>query len=73
VRVLGDDELRARYGLTDRQLTITRLIADGCTTAEIASRLGLSFYTVRNHTEQLMAKLGVSNRSAVAPLLHEPV
>jgi DNA-binding response OmpR family regulator len=73
VRVLDDAELRARYGLTDRQLTVTRLIAEGCTTAEIASRLGLSFYTVRNHTEQLMLKLGVSNRSAVAPLLHEPV
>jgi DNA-binding response OmpR family regulator len=72
VRVLDDDELRARYGLTDRQITVTRLIAEGCTTAEIASRLGLSFFTVRNHTEQLMAKLGVSNRSAVAPLLHEP-
>ncbi|HEU4630095.1 MAG TPA: response regulator transcription factor [Gemmatimonadaceae bacterium] len=73
VRLLGDDELRARYGLTERQLTVTRLIATGCTTAEIASRLGLSFYTVRNHTEQLMLKLGVSNRSSVAPRLYEPV
>ena len=72
VRLLDDDELRERYGLTDRQITVTRLIAEGCTTAEIASRLGLSFFTVRNHTEQLMAKLGVSNRSSVAPLLHEP-
>jgi DNA-binding response OmpR family regulator len=72
VRVLDDDELRARYGLTDRQITVTRLIAEGCTTAEIANRLGLSFFTVRNHTEQLMAKLGVSNRSSIAPRLHEP-
>ena len=73
VRVLGDDELRARYGLTDRQITVTRLIAEGCTTAEIATRLGLSFFTARNHAEQVMAKLSVGNRSSVAPLLLAPV
>jgi DNA-binding response OmpR family regulator len=73
VRVLDDAELRERYGLTDRQVTVARLIAEGCTNAELAARLGLSFFTVRNHAEQVMAKLGVGNRSAVAPLLHEPV
>jgi DNA-binding response OmpR family regulator len=73
VRLLDDAELRERYGLTDRQVTVTRLIAEGCTNAEMASRLGLSFFTVRNHAEQVMGKLGVSNRSAVAPLLYEPV
>ena len=73
VRLLDDAELRERYGLTDRQVTVARLIAEGCTNAELASRLGLSFFTVRNHAEQVMAKLGVNNRSAVAPLLQEPV
>jgi DNA-binding CsgD family transcriptional regulator len=73
VRVLDDAELRERYGLTDRQVTVARLIAEGCTNAELASRLGLSFFTVRNHAEQVMAKLGVGNRSAVAPLLIAPV
>jgi DNA-binding response OmpR family regulator len=73
LRLLEDAELRERYGLTDRQVTVTRLIAEGCTNAEMAGRLGLSFFTVRNHAEQVMAKLGVSNRSAVAPLLYEPV
>jgi len=73
MRPLGDDELRARYGLTDRQVTVARLIAEGCTNAELATRLGLSFFTVRNHAEQVMAKMSVSNRSAVAPLLHERV
>jgi DNA-binding response OmpR family regulator len=73
MRVLDDAELRERYGLTDRQVTVTRLMAEGCTNAEMAERLGLSFFTVRNHAEQVMGKLGVSNRSAVAPLLYEPV
>ena len=73
MRALADDELRARFGLTGRQITVARLVAEGCTNAEIASRLGLSFFTVRNHAEQMMAKLRVSNRSAVAPLLLEPM
>jgi DNA-binding response OmpR family regulator len=73
MRVLDDAELRERYGLTDRQVTVARLMAEGCTNAEIASRLGLSFFTVRNHAEQLMGKMGVANRSAVGPLLLEPM
>jgi DNA-binding NarL/FixJ family response regulator len=73
VRVLEDAELRERYGLTDRQVAVARLVAEGCTNAEVAERLGLSFYTARNHAEQVMLKLGVSNRSSVGPLLYETV
>ena len=73
MRPLADPELRERYGLTERQVAVARLIAEGCTNAELAARLGLSFYTVRNHAEQVMLKLGVGNRSAVAPMLLEPV
>jgi len=71
VRALEDADLRDRYGLTDRQVTVARLIAEGCTNAEIATRLGLSFYTARNHAEQVMAKLGVSSRAAVGALMYE--
>jgi DNA-binding response OmpR family regulator len=73
LRPLDDAALRERYALTDRQITIARLVAEGCTNAELATRLGLSFYTVRNHVEQVMGKLGVNNRSAVAPMLVETV
>jgi DNA-binding NarL/FixJ family response regulator len=72
MRPLTDAELRGRYGLTERQVAVARLLAEGCTNAELAARLGLSFFTVRNHAEQVMSKLGVGNRSAVAPLLLEP-
>jgi DNA-binding response OmpR family regulator len=73
VRVLDDAELRERYGLTDRQLSVARLMAEGCTNAEVAARLGVSFFTARNHAEQVMAKLAVTNRASVAPLLLQPV
>jgi DNA-binding response OmpR family regulator len=71
VRILTDAELRDRYALTDRQIAVARHVAEGCTNAEVAERLGLSFYTARNHAEQVMLKLGVSNRSSVGPLLQE--
>jgi DNA-binding response OmpR family regulator len=71
VRALEDVDLRDRYGLTDRQVEVARLIASGCTNAEIATKLGLSFYTARNHAEQVMAKLGVSSRAAVGALMYE--
>jgi DNA-binding NarL/FixJ family response regulator len=71
VRALEDVDLRDRYGLTDRQIEVARLIASGCTNAEIATKLGLSFYTARNHAEQVMAKLGVSSRAAVGALMYE--
>ena len=70
VRALGDDELRTRYGLTDRQVSVARLVAEGCSNAEIATRLGVSFFTARNHTEQVLAKLGVPGRSAVGAMLY---
>ncbi len=71
MRRLDDVDLQARFGLTERQIAVARLMADGCTNAEVAARLGLSFFTVRNHAEQVMLRLGVNKRSAVGPMLHE--
>ena len=73
VRVLDDAELRERYGLTERQVATARLMAEGCTNAEVAARLGLSFCTARNPAEQVMATLRVGNRASVGPLLPEAI
>ena len=73
VRVLDDAELRERHGLTERQIAVARLMAEGCTNAELAARLGLSFFTARNHAEQVMLKLGVGNRAGVGPMLQERI
>jgi DNA-binding response OmpR family regulator len=67
---LSDDALRERYSLTARQIEVVRLLAEGCSNAEIASRLEMSYYTARNHTEQVLGKLGVSSRAAVGALLY---
>lgn len=67
---LSDEELKARFNLTARQIAVTRLLSEGCTNAEIARRLSVSFFTARNHTEQVLLKLGVSSRAAVGALLY---
>ena len=67
---LSDEALRERFGLTARQIEVVRLLAEGCSNAEIAQRLEMSYYTARNHTEQVLGKLGVSSRAAVGAMLY---
>jgi DNA-binding CsgD family transcriptional regulator len=50
------------YGLTGRELDVTRAIARGLTTDEIAAELYLSPHTVRDHVKGLFEKVGVSSR-----------
>ncbi len=54
--------------LTPREREILRLLIDGDTNAEIAARLGLSLYTVKNHVRNLLGKLGVSSRTEAVSL-----
>ena len=48
--------------LTDRELTVLRLLAEGETAAGIGRRLGISPRTVQKHLEHLYRKLGVGDR-----------
>jgi HD-GYP domain-containing protein (c-di-GMP phosphodiesterase class II) len=50
------------HGLTAREVEVLRLVAQGTSNKEIASKLVLSEKTVRNHVERIYAKIGVSNR-----------
>jgi NarL family two-component system response regulator LiaR len=54
--------------LTVRQLEILALIVEGLTNNEIAERLYLSPYTVRNHVSEILSKLGTSTRTEAAAL-----
>jgi LuxR family maltose regulon positive regulatory protein len=49
--------------LSDRELEVLELIADGLTNREIASRLFLSLNTVKVHTRNVYGKLGVHSRT----------
>ncbi|MFD4422293.1 ATP-binding protein [Agromyces sp. NPDC058484] len=49
-------------GLTDRQVDVLRLLAEGLTNAEIAERLVVSVRTVDSHVAAVLTKLGVASR-----------
>lgn len=44
---------------TKRELEVLHLIAEGASTKEIASALGITFKTAATHRGQIMKKLGV--------------
>ena len=69
VEPLSDDTLHDEYGLTTREIQVARLIAEGLSNNEIADRLGVRFFTARNHVERTLAKLRVASRHRVGPLL----
>ena len=50
--------------VTDREVTILRLLAEGHTSGRIARQLGISSRTVEKHLENLYRKLAASNRVA---------
>ncbi len=54
----------AAASLTRRELEILRLLTEGIDTAAAAERLHVSRATVRNHVQNIFAKLGVHSRLA---------
>ena len=50
--------------LTPREIEVLRLLADGCTYAQAAVRLGISLHTVTTHVKNAYRKLDVHNAAA---------
>jgi DNA-binding NarL/FixJ family response regulator len=68
------------YGFSQRELEVTRLIARGFGTSQIAAELFLSPHTVRDHVKAVFEKVGVSSRGELvakvfadhyAPIRHQ--
>ena len=51
--------------LTARESDVLRLVVDGLTARQIATRLVLSPRTVENHVQRVLRRLGVPNRAAL--------
>jgi len=63
-RLLGQVRQPARDPLSQRELDILGLIAQGCSNREAAGRLFISEATVKTHLLHIYAKLGVNDRAA---------
>jgi DNA-binding NarL/FixJ family response regulator len=55
----------AQVRLTVREADVLRLVVDGLTARQIATRLVLSPRTVENHIQRVLRRLGVPNRAAL--------
>ncbi len=60
------DEIAAFAELTEQELRVLALIAEGKTNREIARALYLGEGTVRNYVSSILSKLGVTNRAEAA-------
>jgi ATP/maltotriose-dependent transcriptional regulator MalT len=56
---------KTRAGLTERQVQIVELIAQGCSNVEVAATLGISPRTAKAHSDALRQKLGVPKRRQI--------
>ena len=54
--------LAERPNLTPRQQQLVGLVAQGLTNKEIASRLNLSQYTIKNHLSRIMKQVDADSR-----------
>lgn len=60
------------YGLTERERTVTKLVCQGYSTAQIAAQLWISANTVQDHLKSIFDKTGVrSRREVMATILRD--
>jgi len=52
--------------LTERELDVLRLVAQGCSNKEIAAKLAVSDLTVRTHVSNILGKLHLASRTQAA-------
>ena len=63
---------RAKTGwdsLTDAELTVVNLIAQGATNRDVATQLHLSLHTVKTHVHNAFAKLDINSRAQLTQLM----
>jgi len=64
--ISGGATARGIDSLTEREMQILKLIADGSTNQEIANIINLTEKTVKNYVSSLLLKLGMSHRTQAA-------
>ena len=78
-RIITPPPSAATYdGMSERELAVLRLIAEGCSNREIGERLFISQHTAANHVRSILQKTGCANRAEAAAyavhrqLVHRP-
>lgn len=66
--VLDRDRLRTTFDLTRRELQVVESLCRGHGTADIATALGISAHTVKDHVKRIQRKMGARNRLTVVSI-----
>jgi DNA-binding CsgD family transcriptional regulator len=63
--------LRGRFGLSDREIEVLRLVIAGASNKEIAGRLFIAERTVKWHMQRIADKVGARSRTAIVHAVNE--
>lgn len=66
----ASDREQDRLGLSDRELEVLALIAEGRTNRQIADALFITEKTAGHHVSNILAKLGLGSRVEAAAMAH---
>jgi DNA-binding CsgD family transcriptional regulator len=71
-RIVSQPRVKTGWdSLTDSELKIVNLIAQGVTNRDVATQLHLSLHTVKTHIRNAFAKLGINSRSQLTRFMRE--
>jgi DNA-binding NarL/FixJ family response regulator len=66
---MDEHSARKKNGLTYRQRELIELVAKGLTNKEIAARLNISEYTVKNHMHRIMRHVEADSRQEAVAVI----
>ena len=66
-----NDVFLLKHKISDRELDVVRLIAEGLNSEEIAKKLFLSEHTIKTHRKNILEKLDLNNTAELINFIHK--
>ena len=66
-----NDVFLLKHKISDREMDVVRLIAEGLNSEEIAKRLFLSEHTIKTHRKNILEKLDLNNTAELISFIHK--
>jgi DNA-binding CsgD family transcriptional regulator len=65
LRGMDLDKTKEHFHLSRREIDVAKLILRGCSNKDMAEKLFVSEYTIKDHLKHIMKKMGVSTRTKI--------